>query len=376
MAMRHRTLDHVCATCRFQSQSPSILNRTSRRYVQISATPSSSEPLQSLDASNGSSTPGADARFEILGTPFSLLSASISASQALYTRKGTLVGFNGAPENAVSTLSLLGPFRRAVAGIPFLYQRVTSTTPYTALIATKSPMTSLVVVHLDGRLDWMVAQRKALLAWTGHTLSLSPRLNTKMSLAHWGNTHITGRGLLALSGKGLIHQITLKTHEEYVVHPSNVIAYSIMQHAPQPYRFKANVLRFQLPSPTAWLPDTRFWRTMRESGLWRFVSGAAFTIRTWGRRTIWGDRLFLHFRGPAQILIQSRGAALSDALTTSDVNEIADSPAGSVPQALAIKPADAVSLTSGVTSPKAAPTKMSYASVDHGAVKFDDQGKQ
>lgn len=40
-----------------------------------------------------------DARFEVLGTPFSLLSASISASQNLYTRKGTLVGFNGKPEN-------------------------------------------------------------------------------------------------------------------------------------------------------------------------------------------------------------------------------------------------------------------------------------
>jgi len=121
-----------------------------------------------------------DARFEVLGNTFSLLSASISASQNLYTRRGTLVGFNGKPENAVSSLSLLGPLTRAVLGIPFLYQRVSSTTPYTALIATKSPITSLVVVHLDGRLDWMVAQRNALLAWTGHTLSLSPRLNTKM----------------------------------------------------------------------------------------------------------------------------------------------------------------------------------------------------
>ncbi|KAK5119264.1 hypothetical protein LTR85_007878 [Meristemomyces frigidus] len=371
--MRHRALDYVCATCRFQSQTTSTLSRTGRRHVQISATPSSSEPLQTLDASNGSATPGADARFEVLGTPFSLLSASISASQNLYARKGTLVGFNGQAENAVSTLSLLSPFRRAVLGIPFLYQRITSTTPYTALIATKSPMTSLVVVHLDGRLDWMVAQRKALLAWTGHTLSLSPRLSMKMSLAHWGNTHITGRGLLALSGKGLIHQITLKTGEEYVVHPSNVIAYSIMQHPPLPYRFKANALRFQIPNLVGWLPDTRFWRTMRESAVWNFLRNAAFAMRTWGRRTIWGDRLFLHFRGPAQILIQSRGAALSDALTTRDVNEIADSPAGAVPQALAIKPADAVSPTDGVTSPKAAPTKMSYASVDGGAVKFDGE---
>lgn len=81
---------------------------------------------------------------------------------------------------AVSTLSLLEPFRRAFFGIPFLYQRITSTTPYTALISTKSAITSAVVVHLDGRLDWMVTQRNALLAWTGHTLALSPRLNTSM----------------------------------------------------------------------------------------------------------------------------------------------------------------------------------------------------
>jgi len=64
--------------------------------------------------------------------------------------------------------------------VPFIYQRVTSTTPYTALIATKSAITSMVIVHLDGRLDWMVTQRNALLAWTGHTLSLSPRVNTSM----------------------------------------------------------------------------------------------------------------------------------------------------------------------------------------------------
>lgn len=88
----------------------------------------------------------------------------------------------------MSTLSLLEPFRRAVFGIPFVYQKVSSTTPYTALIGTKSPMTSLVVVHLDGRLDWMIAQRNALLAWTGHTLSLSPRLNTSMVSTTWTRT--------------------------------------------------------------------------------------------------------------------------------------------------------------------------------------------
>ncbi|KAL1586020.1 hypothetical protein WHR41_04795 [Cladosporium halotolerans] len=368
--MRRPALDSACAACR-HVQRQNLVSRTSRRYVQISATPSSTEPTQTLNPASGgsNSSPNADARFEVLSSPFSLLSASISASQNLYTRKGTLVGFNGKPENAVSTLSLLEPFRRALFGIPFIYQRITSTTPYTALISTKSAITSMVIVHLDGRLDWMVAQRNALLAWTGHTLSLSPRVNTSMSLAHWGNTHVTGRGLLALSGKGQIHQITLKTGEEYVVHPSNLIAYSMMQHAPTPYRFKANLLRFQIPNPTTMLPNTRFWQTMRESNAWTFTRNAVFTLRTWGRRTIWGDRLFLHFKGPANIIIQSRGGHLSDVLTTRDVNEIADSPAGSVTQAL-ISPAEAGSSPIAPAA-KASPTTMSYASVTHGKVDFE-----
>jgi len=40
-----------------------------------------------------------DARFQVLGSPFSLLSVSLSASQNLYTRRGTLVGLTGKVEN-------------------------------------------------------------------------------------------------------------------------------------------------------------------------------------------------------------------------------------------------------------------------------------
>lgn len=60
-------------------------------------------------------------------------------------------------------------------------------------------------------------------------------------------------------------------------------------------------------------------------------------------------------------------------LTSRDVNEIADSPAGSVQKALAPTPvADAVQ----VEAPKAQPTTMSYASVNRdGNVKFDDRQK-
>src|SRR3954447_7737778 len=105
---------------------------------------------------------------------------------------------------AQSTLSILEPFRRAALGIPFIYQKVSSTSPITALISTKSPITSFTVLHLNGTVDWMVAQRKALLAWTGHTLSVSPTVKRGMSLAHWGNSKVTGRGLVALAGPGQV----------------------------------------------------------------------------------------------------------------------------------------------------------------------------
>lgn len=57
--MRRRALDYVCATCRHCAQSRTLLNRSSRRYVQISATPSSQEPQQSLDAKESGSSPSA-----------------------------------------------------------------------------------------------------------------------------------------------------------------------------------------------------------------------------------------------------------------------------------------------------------------------------
>jgi uncharacterized protein (AIM24 family) len=195
------------------------------RCISINATSSSAEsPLEPQVNVDASTVLGQepDARFDVLGTPFSLLSVSLSASQTLYTRRGTLVGLSGKPENTLSTLAFLEPFRRAPVGIPFLYQKVSSTSPVTALVSTKSPISSIVSVNLDGRQDWVISQRQALLAWTGHTLSLKPQYNVKLGLAHWGNTYITGRGLLALAGSGQIYQVQVKAGENYVAHPRYV----------------------------------------------------------------------------------------------------------------------------------------------------------
>jgi hypothetical protein len=88
-----------------------------RRYVRIYATPSSTNPAtEELDfeAETSTTKPGEfshsndgsvganwniDARFEVLGAPFSLLSVQLSPSQNLYTRRGTLVALSGKAEN-------------------------------------------------------------------------------------------------------------------------------------------------------------------------------------------------------------------------------------------------------------------------------------
>ncbi|KAI4204747.1 MAG: hypothetical protein LQ346_001571 [Caloplaca aetnensis] len=51
-------------------------------------------------------------------------------------------------------------------------------------------------------------------------------------------------------------------------------------------------------------------------------------------------RLFLEFYGPATILLQSRAARLNDVLTTRDINDIADAPAGAIQKRISIEADD------------------------------------
>jgi len=350
------------------------------RAIQISAAPSTEAPRVGVDAfgaSIDSSRDAADARFEVLGSPYSLLSVTLSASQKLYTRRGTLVAVAGKPENAQSTLSILNPLTRAAFGVPFLYQRISATTPITALISTKSPTTTFSVLHLDGTTDWMISQRNALLAWTGHTLTLSSRLQQSLSLAHWGSTHLTGRGVAALSAPGQIYQLTLSEGEEFVAHPASVVAYSISRNPPQPFRFKSSSLRLQVPSLGFWFSETEFMRNMRKTDTYKFLARVLYSLRTMARRTIWGDRLFLQFKGPATVLMSSRGVRVGDVLTREQVNEVADAPAGVLPKAveLASKPkgeaeAEAAKVKETVEQP---PSAIHMASVRRdGKVSFED----
>lgn len=238
---------------------------------------------------------------------------------------------------AQSTLSLLSPFRHALLAMPFLYQRISSTSPITALIATKSPNTTFSILHLDGTTDWQIAQRNALVAWTGHTLSITPRIQRGLAPAHWGNHYLTGRGMVALAGPGQIYEVILAEGEELVVHPSHVVAYSVDRNAPVPFRFPSSGIRLTVPAlPDSLVPKglVKFWKDTKETAAYKFLVRVLFSLRTTTRRSIFGDRLFLQFRGPTTILMSSRGARISDVLTRDDVNEIADTEAGVVPAAV------------------------------------------
>ncbi|KAJ4862151.1 mitochondrial biogenesis AIM24 domain-containing protein [Trichoderma breve] len=355
-ALRSQPANYVCWQC---------------RGIQISATPSTTAGGDAFGAiENLRDT--ADARFEVIGSPYSLLSVSLSASQRLYTRRGTLVAVAGNPDNAQSTLSLLNPLSRAPFGVPFIYQRISATSPITALITTKSPTTTFTILHLDGTTDWMVIQRNALLAWTGHTLSLSSRIQRRLSVAHWGSTFVTGRGLAALSAPGQIYQLHLSEGEEFVAHPGSVVAYSVTKHQPLPFRFKSASLRFQIPSLTSWIPETEFMKKARDSQVYKFLARTFYSLRTMTRRTIWGDRLFLHFKGPSTILMSSRGVRVVDSLTNEQVNEIADSQAGTLASALEFASKPQGTLTTKAADENASGIRVEPTNKD-GKVTFEDK---
>ncbi len=120
-----------------------------------------------------------------------------------------------------------------------------------------------------------------------------------------------------------------------------------------------------------WL--TRFWQAMRDTDTYKFLARLLFSLRTSARRSIWGDRLFLQFRGPATLLMSSRGVRVADVLTRDDVNEIADTEAGVVPKAVELALAPKTDAASQTTAPAEGPVTIHIATVEQGGkVRFED----
>lgn len=239
-----------------------------------------------------------------------------------------------------SHLSLLSPPTRLLLGIPFLYQRIVSTSPSTLLISPTASSrtvsaTSITLLHLSGTSDWLVASRRAILAWTGRSLTLKPRVHDySLGAAHWGSTLLSGRGLVALAAPGEVYRLTLGDGEQFVVHPANVVAYEVTRRRPEGFRFKTGVgLALSVPSlapgrlsqylPAAPARWTRFVNAVRGSDTYRFLARVLHSLRTAARRSIYGDRLFLRFEGPGTLLVSSRASGrLAELLSAAPVEEV------------------------------------------------------
>jgi hypothetical protein len=123
------------------------------------------------------------------------------------------------------------------------------------------------------------------------------------------------------------------------------------------------------------IQSSRFFRTMEATKTWRALATGYYTLKTWLRRTVWGDRLFLRFEGPTTMLLQSRGSRVSDVLTLRDVSEIADSPPGAVDDFVARKiKAEIQSIGDGTKAPVPntdASGTVRYATVRGGKAEFE-----
>ena len=140
--------------------------------------------------------------------------------------------------------------------------------------------------------------------------------------------------------------------------------------------------------------NTKFFRTMIKTATWRALATTYYTLKTWLRRTVWGDRvshvlakitrpqnantaqqLFLRFEGPTTMLVQSRASRISDVLTLRNVDEIADSPPGAVEDAATRKIKEEIkSIGEGTKAPipnTDASGTVRYATVKDGKAEFE-----
>jgi len=139
-------------------------------------------------------------------------------------------------------------------------------------------------------------------------------------------SEVTGRGLVALAGRGQVYQVSLKLGEEFIIHRKSLLAYSTAGQKPTKSRLATTTLRFQIPRViglrlTEKLKDVQWINAVRASKLWELLGKAVWAIKT----ILWGDREFLRFVGPATVLLQSRtGGRTKDLIRREEIGELAD----------------------------------------------------
>ena len=320
------------------------LNNPTRRRFTIKPTPTTSSPdsLPPTTSTQILQTPGASSpssTFTTHGPSSTLLTITLAPSQPLQTRRSALLALSGPPSHISSTLSPLELLQRVPLALPFIYQRLSSISPATLVLAARTANTSFTILSLDGRIDWNVLPRSAIVAWASDasTLAIQSRFTPSVTgITNWSSQLITGRGLVALAARGGAYETRLADGEEFLASPGSVVAYSTGPNAPEAFRLGSQT-RLAVLDLRRLLPKTEFIRAVKESVTWRFLGRVAFVVRRWIGSVVWGERVYLRFRGPGTVILRGKvGAGIKDWYEDREVNEWADSSAGTIEKSVSL----------------------------------------
>lgn len=228
-----------------------------KRYISlVKPTPTTIVPTQAeltavKDTSveplfNGSDN--VNTHFQVLGTPPSMASLTLPPSVPLYVRKGCLVSLYGSSSLNSTSMShqWLQPWKKLAkygSFSPALYHKLISATNFDALVSSnfkssvipswlgisKTPFRTLCLLNLDGRNDWFVFGKDAVMAFEGNTslrIQDAPLFLRRKNKPAFSSKYqvISGRGNVLLSGSGSVYTIQLNdSHEEIIIKAEHLL---------------------------------------------------------------------------------------------------------------------------------------------------------
>lgn len=287
-----------------RSLASAPLLRRALHIVQAPTHPSLASITDNIPLIENATSESQQPVFNVLGTPGSILQVSLPPSTPLYAKRKSLLSIstpastNGSADAAeepaeskiFSTLQFLSLFN--------VYQRLTSTVPISlTLSAPTAPGASIVVVELNGTVDWWVNGRYR------HILAFASTPASTLTVAgHGAKSRVTGRGIIALSARSLnIFRVGLAPGESFLVRRAALLGYSI----DDPFRTRVtydDTISTAATEATA-VVDAPPVSKVREifNGLWARTKAAV----SWLNR----NNEFVKVHGPATLLVDSAAGA-------------------------------------------------------------------
>ncbi|KAF5094040.1 hypothetical protein D0Z00_003729 [Geotrichum galactomycetum] len=361
-----------------------------RRLIATTATTHedlSNPLLRSFPKLSGSGPFALDPEFKLLGAPYpSALHVTLPSAGALYVNAdhaavtGISLSTHQSDQQAPQSQSLSPqqqyPHSKVVqstfgflaspasnsgskrTSLPFLYKKLcVPDQPATVLVASENPSSCLTTIAPNKKFDWLVFQRRAILAWSGSRIELRPEPAPAAAVAGAAieNTMrvsgAAGHVALASRANSIIYEYKLAASEHIYLRPSSVLALTVPAAprpdgnahaaAPSPSSTLASdsfkirhiyslsdlqlpaVLERMLKAPAALLPNAS---TIDSIELLKDLRGywASFKTYTSGlvSKYFWQDDTLLKVEGPAIVLVDTRHPSFTAEKINSLVNRV------------------------------------------------------